>query len=108
MDKKKKNRFLRILLVVFIIYLGLLIASESGYYEKRINKETIFTAEAIKQFEKDVADGKNVDVNTYLKNDNRNYANVFTKAGEKVSDVMRKVLTDGIGNTIDIFKSLFL
>ena len=108
MVKKRKNILLKLLITIFIIYLGLLIACESGYYEKKINHNVIFTSEAIEQFEKDVAEGKNVDVNTYLKTDNRNYANAFTNAGEKVSDTMRKILTDGVSNTINIFKSLFL
>ena len=108
MDKRKKNYFLKSLLVVFIIYLTIFIASESGYYEKRINQDVIFTSEAIKQFEKDVSEGKNVNINTYLIKDNKNYANVFTKSGEIFSKIVENVLTDGVSDVIDVFKTLFM
>ncbi len=108
MDKKKNNVFLKLLIIIFIIYLGLFIASQSGYYEKNLNKEVVFTSKAIKQFEKDVEDGKNIDLNSYIKKDNRDYSNSLTKAGDVVSDATVKFFTQGISNIVDVFKTLFM
>ena len=52
--KKKKNWFLRLLTILFIIFIGLYIASISGYYEASLGNKVALTDEAIKRFEQDV------------------------------------------------------
>lgn len=105
--KKKSNWFMRILLISFIIFIGLYIASISGFYEAKISDKVALTDEAIKQFEQDIIDGKVVDLNTYITEDNKDYSNAFTKTGDKVGDAVEKIITDGFGGIWDAIKVLF-
>ena len=75
-----------VLLILFIIFLCIFISSTSGYYEYSNNKKTVFTEDKIKQFEKDVAEGKNVNINDYLKTESKDYTNNITNMGDGVSE----------------------
>lgn len=105
--KKKKNWFLRLLFISFIAFLGLYIASISGYYESQVSNKVALTDAAIKKFEEDVLEGKNVDINTYITEENKDYSNSFTDAGDRFSESLQKILTDGIGGLWDAIKVLF-
>ena len=105
--KKKKNWFLRILGIAFIVFLGLYIASISGYYESQVGDKVALTEDAIKEFEQDVLEGKEVDIKTYVTNDSKDYSNNFTDLGDKFSESIQKVLTEGIGGVWDALKVLF-
>ena len=105
--KKKRNWFLRLLFVLFIVFLGLYIASVSGYYETQVGNKVALTEEAIRDFENDVLEGKNVDIKTYLQEDNTDYSNTFTDMGDRLSESVQKILTDGIGGIWDAIKVLF-
>ena len=54
MKKKKHNPVLTILFILFIVYISLFIAGESGYYENKVNEKIVLTNENIKKFEDDV------------------------------------------------------
>ena len=105
--KKKKNIFSRLIFVLFIIFLGLYIASVSGYYEKNLSRKVALTDEALKIFEQDVIDGKNVDIINYLNNDIVDYSNAFTKTADKLTSTIESFLTNGISSIWDIIKILF-
>ena len=105
--KKKKNWLLRLLFVLFIAFLGLYIASISGYYESQVSNKVALTDKAIEEFERDVLEGKTVDINTYITEENKDYSNKFTDAGDKFSESLQKLLTDGIGGIWDAIKVLF-
>lgn len=74
------------LLIFFIVFLFIFISSTSGYYEYSNNKKTVFTEDKIKQFEKDVAEGKNVNINDYLKTESKDYTNNITNMGDWLSE----------------------
>ena len=105
--KKKGNWFLRLIAISFIVFLGLYIASISGYYESTVGNKVALTDKAIKEFESDVLNGKTVDINTYITKDDKDYSNTFTDLGDKFSESMGKLLTDGIGGIWDAIKVLF-
>lgn len=107
MEKKKPNHFLQLLLILFIIFIGLYIASVSGYYEANLKNKVILTDEAIAKFEEDVLNGEVVDVNSYILEDRKNYENKFTEAGDKFSEVVESFLTDGLKGVFDCLKTLF-
>lgn len=107
MKKKKNNWFMRILTILFIIFIALFIAGESGYYEAKVNRSVALTNEAIKQFEEDVLNGKEVDINSYIETDEFDYSNTLTKTGDKLSETMGKFLTGGLTNVWEVFKVLF-
>ena len=105
--KKKKNWFLRLLTILFIIFIRLYIASISGYYEASLGNKVALTDEAIKRFEQDVIEGKTVDVEDYILEERVDYSNTFTDAGDKLTESVQKVLTEGIGGIWDAIKVLF-
>lgn len=105
--KKKKNWFLRLLSILFVVFLGLYIASISGYYESQVSNKVALTDKAIEQFEQDVLEGKVVDINTYINEETKDYSNKFTDMGDRFSESIQSVLTDGIGGIWDAIKVLF-
>lgn len=108
MNMKKKNKlFKNLLIIAFVIYMGLFIASESGFYEAKLSNKVALTDEAIKRFEQDVSDGKMVDVASYVVDDYKDYSNKFTDVGEKMSDAITKLLSEGINGAWDAIKVLF-
>lgn len=106
MKKKKVNWFNKILIFLFVIFIGLFIASKSGYYETKVNKNVALTNEAIKQFEEDVLEGKQVDIESYVVDDDRDFSNGLTKAGDKLSSTVEELLSGGLLNVWDVIKIL--
>lgn len=108
MKKKKPNWFIKTLSILFVIFMGLFIACKSGYYESKVNKQVGLTSDAIKQFEEDVLNGKMVDINSYIEVDTNDYSNKFTRSGEKIANTLSEFFSQGIKDTWDIIKVLFL
>lgn len=108
MKKKEKGNWpLRIIAVLFIIYISLSIAMETGYYESKLNQKTMLTQESIEKFEADVREGKNVDINDYVIEKNRDYSNGISKTGVFVSSLVEDFMAEGLMKIGDIFKKLF-
>ncbi len=105
--KKKKNWFLRMLTILFIIFIALFIVSESGYYEAKVSKSVALTNDAIKQFESDIINGNIVDINSYMTKEQKDYSNTLTNAADKIGSSVEEVLTNGFTNVWEIFKILF-
>ena len=59
---RKGTWVLKLLGVLFVLYISLTIAIQAGYYEAKLGEKTTITEEAIKQFEEDVRSGKDVDI----------------------------------------------
>ena len=62
--------------------------------------------EKIKQFEKDVALGKNVDIKDYTTEDNINYETKVSKAGLNISKNLGEVVKTGIEGTFSFLNDL--
>lgn len=108
MEKKKKGTWvLKLLGVLFVLYISLTIAIQAGYYEAKLGEKTTITEEAIKQFEEDVRSGKDVDINDYITNVQMDYSNQTTKAGVLFSKAVETVMSKGIDGMVNIFKTLF-
>ncbi len=108
MPKKKKPSILwRIFCLLLLVYLALYIALESGYYETKMSKRTALTNENIKRFEQDVKEGKEIDLNQYIIDDNKNYSNTLTKTGNKINDLIKNLLGNGLKESSQFLKSLF-
>jgi len=108
--EKKKNAGVYILkgvLVLFLLYISLTIAIETGYYEAKLSEKTTITNEAMEQFEKDIKEGKEVDITDYITDLHKDYSNQTTKAGVAFSNTMESIMSKGIGEVINIFKMLF-
>ena len=108
MKKNKKSKyFFRSLFILFLVFVALLIAYESGYYETKAGNRATLTKEAMKQFEQDLENGKIVDVKDYLKDERVDYSNNVTKLGNKISNSISDVMTNGISGIFDVLKGLF-
>ena len=106
----KKNQgtlFLKGIGVLFILYISLTIAIETGYYEAKLNQKTTITNEAIQKFEEDVRSGKEVDITDYVTDIRKDYSNHTTKAGVTFSGVVQEFMSKGISEMVNIFKKLF-
>ena len=108
MEKKKKiHWFLKVLMVLFIVYISLTIAISTGYYEAKLNEKTVVTEEGMRRFEEDVKNGKEVDIKDYIDDRHEDYASKTSKAGLTISKIVEKFMTDGISKMINVLKTLF-
>ncbi len=106
-SKKKNNRFKYIFYFLLILFLTIYISAKTGYYETNIKKNTILTNEAILNFEKDVAEGKAVDIKDYIKAEIPDYRNIYSKTGDNISKALDSVLNEGVGKVTRFLKALF-
>ena len=81
-----KKFILILMFLLFIIFLIIYYSSSSNYYENSNYKKVKFTNEKIEQFEKDVENGKNVNINDYISDESKDYSNNITKAGDFISN----------------------
>jgi len=104
-DKKKKNNmFFKVLGVLFVIYISLYLKESLGYYN--INtKNKVLTDQAIIEFERDVKNGKSIDIKNYV-GDNTNYKNFYSNLGYNLSVGVDNVLNKGLKKVGDILKKL--
>lgn len=70
-----KKMPLIVLLSLFTFFIVLLLAQSQGYYKTRSQKAKILTDEQIINFEKDVRDGKSIDVKKYVMYEDKDYTN---------------------------------
>ncbi len=102
-DKKKlcNKIFGRIFLALFIAFLAIYMSSATGYYEFEQHNKMVLTEEKIKEFEQDVAEGKEVDIKNYIVSDTPNYQNNLSKFGSKVSSSVENFIQSGIESTFN-------
>ncbi|MBE6152502.1 MAG: hypothetical protein E7165_04245 [Firmicutes bacterium] len=94
---KIRNKFFRwSLFLLFVAFVTLYLSQATGYYEYEQSRKTAFTEEQIKQFEQDVKDGKEIDINNYLENTNKDYQNNISKVTLNVSEAISKYMKYGI------------
>ena len=107
MDKKRKNPFLRIIGVLFLLFIIIYCLQVSGYYETKMHAKTAYTNEKILEFEEDVKSGKEIDLNKYVNEDNKDYSNMFTRLSDKVGSVANSVFSEGLDGVYKVLKTLF-
>lgn len=107
MTKKKPNWFLRILSILFFIYVTFYVADITGYYEKTVRKQAIMTEEARAQFEKDLANNKSVDIKDYLPKE-IDYSNFFTKSANETEMALCSFFENDLKGVWDVLRALFI
>ncbi len=105
-SKERMHPFFKLLIILFIIFIGFYIALESGYYPSKIRKDTILTNKELRNFEKDANSGVAIKDEGYI-NKSIDYSNFVTKAGNSLTYTFGKVLIEGSKGVKDIFKYLF-
>ena len=91
--------FKKIFLVLLISFTALYFSEAAGYSEYKQHNKKIMTEEKIKQFENDVKDGKNLNLNDYIVEDNKNYESKISKIGDSMSKEIEKYVVGGLNNT---------
>lgn len=79
------NKFFYIILsLLFIIFLIIFFSCKTNYIEYKNYNKVKVTNKQIKQFEKDISEGKNVNINDYITNETKDYSNNITKTGDYI------------------------
>ena len=100
-DKKKicNKICAKIFMALLIAFFALYVSEATGYYEFEQHKKTTLTEEKIKQFEQDVAEGKNIDISDYVNDEDYDYQTKVSKAGLYISENIGDVVKSGIEGT---------
>ena len=111
MEDKPKSKInknaKRIFYLLIILFFTLYFANKTGYYESRLQSKTNLTKEAIERFEKDVAEGKEVDINNYIDTSVKEYNNKYSSLGLGISNAIDKGVNKSIDFFLKIIKTLF-
>ncbi len=105
--KKIANKFFwKLFLFLLVSFTAIYISEATGYYEfEQYNKKELIEKE-IEKFEKDVAEGKNVDLNEYINHDKVNYANKLSKIGLKLSNGIEDVVVGSLESTFKFLNNV--
>ena len=107
MKHKRLNKIFRYsLLVSFVTFFALYLSQSTGYFEYRNSKKVALTKEQIEKFEKDVKEGKNIDIENYIDSNNKSYQNSLSKAGLSISNVTEKAIQKIIGGSFKVLGDL--
>lgn len=91
MDRKKIKKFFKYLLFTsFITFFALYLSVSAGYFEYKSSKKVALTNTQIKQFEKDINEGKNIDIKKYIEANNNKYNNKISNVGLSLSKKTQK------------------
>lgn len=101
----KNNLFKAIFLLSLTIFVASYFIEETGYYDYKLQEKTILTNEQIKKFEEDIKNGKEVDIESYLKENEKDYSNNITTNITKVSLTTNKYLKKGIESIFGILNN---
>lgn len=97
----KYKKILKLICFALIfIFLFSYIIETSYYYEYNLQNKKNLTKDAISAFEKDVKEGKDIDLEDYLTDAALDYSNKLTrttvKTSIKLNDYLKSFLTDGL------------
>ena len=102
----KSKIFGVIMLILFVIYISIFMASKSGYYEYSNRTRKELTEAKMKQFEEDVKMGKNIDLKDYFDDENVNYENKVTAFGNILSTIVNTGISKSLEGSFKIMEKL--
>ena len=79
-----------VFLLLFLSFLVIYVAQSTGYYENLNYRKTYLTEEKIKEFEKDVQEGKKINPDDYVIEEHKDYSNKLSDFGLKSSLFIEK------------------
>ncbi len=94
------------IICVVIIFFCAYVIEESGYYEYNLSNKRNLTEEQIKQFESDVKEGKDIDIDDYVVDSTVDYSNKLTKVTTKISLGINDYLKDKIKGVFSILNRM--
>ncbi len=98
----KTNIARLIILILVFLFFVLYFMQASGYNEYAKNKENMLTEEQIKEYEEDIAAGKDVTIKDYLNKDKVNYENNISKLGLDLSYLIESIFNKGMNSFFDM------
>jgi len=101
----KKKIFKVILICFFLAFVVSYIIEKTGYYEYNLQNKTVMTNEAMKEFEKDLKEGKDVRKEDYVISSEKDYTSTLTRGTNKVSIKVNKLLKKGIEGVFKVLGS---
>ena len=99
--KLRTKIFRSTVVILFAIFLTMFVSNKYGYYEYKKQEQVTLTAEQIKQFEEDVKNGKNIDLENYLEKTNKNYQTKFSQLGLNVSNSIANTIENGVNKLFE-------
>lgn len=105
MKHKKLLKFFSCFII--LIFLFSYFVEVSGYYEYNLQSKKNLTEDQIKQFENDVKAGKDIDLDSYLKDTTIDYSNRLTRTTSDVSIKLNQYLKNILSGTFDTLEKLF-
>ena len=110
-ENKTKKIYSKIFWKIFIAllfgFLALYISEISGYYEFQEHKQVNLTNEKIKEFEKDVSLGKDINIKDYIMEKEVSFENPLSNTGIFLSEKIGEVIESGIDSTFKFLNSVF-
>ncbi len=85
-----KGFFKIIFILIVLSFLALFTTQVSGYYEYSNSQKTMLTNEAIKKFEEDLKQGKDISINDYV--ETTNYSNSLSQVALKISNNLQSLM----------------
>ncbi|MBQ7140582.1 MAG: hypothetical protein IJO32_03680 [Bacilli bacterium] len=98
---KPEKIFKPILSILFIIFISLYISQSAGYYEYEQYKKVALTKEQIKEFERDIKEGKKVDIKDYVGQTKKEYGNKVSNVGLKLSETIEEYVQKIINSSFE-------
>lgn len=104
---KKVNNVFKFLFFFFLIaFITVYLSHATGYYDYELHKKVTLTEEKIKQFEQDVADGKNIDLKEYIEHTDKNYKTKTSRLGSRISENIEAGVKKGIIGVFDFLNKM--
>lgn len=105
-NKKQPNYFKIIIFFFFIMFVALYFTEVTDLYQYNQYNKMVVTKEAMKRFESDVENGKDITISDYL-DTVKDYSNGVSNLGYKTSNFISEFMSDGIRKTFKVLASLF-
>lgn len=103
----RHKKFIQLLLGgLVVMFLFSYFIGTTGYYEYNLQNKKNLTEEQILSFEKDVAEGKEIDLNMYLKETGVDYSNKLTRTTSEVSIKVNNFLKNFLADTFHLLEKL--
>lgn len=96
----------KMFLMLLVGFTALYISEATGYYEFEQYNKKVLTEEKIKQFEEDISNGKNIDINNYVVTNEQNYESKLSKLGDKMSKKIEKTVVTGLNGTFEFLNKI--
>lgn len=104
---KLRTKVFRIsFIILFAVYLTIYVSNKYGYYEYQKHEQVTLTQEQIKKFEQDVKAGKEIDIENYVGDVNKNYQTKLSQVGLNVSNGLANIVKTGVDGFFKYINSI--